>query len=135
MLDHFFWTVIFLGVPTIVLGIVLVRFIGYVRRRWHQSHVQTLAGVGVIAIIVMALLASVANEKSPLVIALLCWAYLIASILRHALGLRPAVRPSATTTQGPNSLNFSGVARGCQGFGIYMHGVRVGNDPIDDDTP
>jgi chromate transport protein ChrA len=133
MLDHFVWTGIFLGVPAVVLGIALVRLIGYVRRQWHPSRGQALAGAGAIAII-MALLTRVANEKSLLVIALLCWAYLMAWILRQALGLRPAVRRSAATAQDPNSLNFSGVDRGFQGFGIYMHGVRVGNDPIDDDT-
>jgi hypothetical protein len=79
------------------------------------------------------LLTRVANEKSLLVIALLCWAYLLAWILRQAMGLRPTVRRSATT-QDLNSLNFSGMDRGFQGFGIYMHDVRVGNDPIEDDT-
>lgn len=135
MLDHFVWAGIFLGVPAVVLGIALVRFIGYIRRQWHPSRGQALAGAGAVAIIVMALLTRFANEKSLLIIALLCWAYLMAWILRQALGLRPTVRRSAAPTQGPNSLNFSSVDRGFQGFGIYMHGVRVGNDPIDNDTP
>jgi hypothetical protein len=135
MLDHFVWTGIFLGVPAVVLGIALVRLSGYTWRRWHPSRWQTLAGAGVVASVIMALLTRVANEKSLLVIALLCWAYLMSWILRQALGLRPTVRRSAATAQDPNSLNFSGVDREFQGFGMYMHDVRGGNDPIDNDAP
>lgn len=83
----------------------------------------------------MTLFDSFANEKLLLIIAILCSAYLVVWILRQAMGLRPTVRRSAATTQDLNSLNFSGVDRGLQGFGIYMHGARAGNDPIDDDTP
>lgn len=135
MLDHFVWTGIFLGLPAVVLGVALVRLIGHTHRQWHVSHWKTLAGAGIIAAIAVTLLIRFTNEKLLLVIALLCWAYLVIWILRQALGVRPTVCHSAATTQDPNSFNFSGVDRGFQGFGIYMHGARVGNDPIDDDTP
>jgi len=39
----------------------------------------------------------------------------------------------APNDQDPNSVHFSGVGRGFQGFGIYAGGVRIGHDPIDDD--
>lgn len=94
-----------------------------------------IAGAGIIATIAVPLLIRFANEKLLLVIALLCWAYLAIWVLRRALGMRPTVCHPAVPTQDPNSFNFSGVDRGFQGFGIYMHGARVGNDPIDDDTP
>jgi hypothetical protein len=52
-----------------------------------------------------------------------------------SLGVGPTVCHPAATTQDPNSLNFSGLDRGFQGFRISMHGARASNDPIDDDMP
>jgi hypothetical protein len=60
-----------------------------------------------------------------------CWE----SSSSASLDVPPTVCHSAATTQYPNSLNFPGVDRGLQGFGISMHGARASNDPIDDDTP
>ncbi len=92
-------------------------------------------GTVVLAAIAVALLVRFANEKFFLVMALLCWVYLVAWVLRQALGLPPTARhPATPEAQDPIALNFFGVDRGFQSFGIYLHGVRVGNDPINNDT-
>ena len=39
----------------------------------------------------------------------------------------------AARLMAPNSLNFSGVGPGFQGFGMYAGGVRIAQDPLDDD--
>jgi hypothetical protein len=85
------------------------------------------------------LVAMFGNEKSILVAALLSWVFLAVAFIRFVLrnGENDPRQQSHFSDpphdQDPNSLNFSGMGPGFQGFGMYAHGVRVGNEPIEDD--
>jgi hypothetical protein len=85
------------------------------------------------------LVAKFGNEKTILVIALLSWIFLASAFIRFLMrddgetSKRVSRYTDLPIDQDPNSLNFSGVGPGCQGFGIYAGGVRIGHDPIDDD--
>jgi hypothetical protein len=85
------------------------------------------------------LVAKFGNEKTMLVAALLSWIFLASVFIRFlmrddgATSKRVSPYADAPNDQDPNSIHFSGVGRGFQGFGMYAGGVRIGHDPIDDD--
>jgi len=89
-------------------------------------------------IVAAGLIGIFASEKTLLVVGLLSWIYLVAALIRLVLhqdqsapsrNMRFANVPE---DQDPNSLNFSGVGPGSQGFGLYAGGVRIAHDHLDD---
>ena len=74
-----------------------------------------------------------------LVAALLSWVFLAVAFIRFVLrnGENDPRQQSYFSDpphdQDPNSLNFSGAGPGFQGFGMYAGGVRIAQDPLDDD--
>lgn len=108
--------------------------------RWYRSgRIVEAAGLLGTSLIAASLAGMFANEKTLLVVGLLSWMYLVAALIRLVLRHDESVPPGrmrfskGTEDQDPNSLNFSGVGPGSQGFGLYAGGVRIAHDPFDDD--
>jgi hypothetical protein len=131
-------TVLF-AVPAIVLLYLSSRIVVAALRLFQTGRIGDPLGLFGTAIIAACLVAKFGNEKTILVAALLSWIFLAFAFIRflmrddEATTKRVSRYADAPNDQDPNSLNFSGVGPGCQGFGIYAGGVRIGHDPIDDD--
>lgn len=127
------------SVPIFVLGYLGYRVFGAALRLYRSGHVVesvVLLGTTTIA---AGLAGMFASEKSLLVVGLLSWMFLAAALIRY-LFRQDEPMPARTTRaacapedQDPNSLNFSGVGPGSQGFGLYAAGVRIAHDDFEDD--
>ena len=131
-------TVLF-AVPVIVLLYLSYRMVVAALRLFHSGRIVESLGLLGTTIVAACLVGKFGNEKTILVVALLSWIFLAAAFIRFVLrrGEAEPKRGSrfadAQNDQDPNSMNFSGVGPGFQGFGIYAGGVRIAHDPIDDD--
>jgi len=131
-------TVLF-AVPAIVLLYLSSRIVVAALRLLQTGRIGDSLGLFGTAIIAASLVAKFGNEKTILVAALLSWIFLASVFIRFlmrddgATSKRVSRYADAPNDQDPNSVHFSGVGRGFQGFGIYAGGVRIGHDPIDDD--
>ena len=100
--------------------------------------IESLGLIGT-TIIAAGLVGKFGNEKTILVAALLSWILLAAAFIRFLMrddgvtSYQVSRYAGTANDQDPNSIHFSGVGRGLQGFGMYAGGVRIGHDPIDDD--
>ena len=138
-MDRIVLSSVLLAVPAIVLAYLVFR-IASVGLKLFQSG-RTVESLGLLgtAIIAACLVAKFGNEKTILVAALLSWIFLAFAFIRFlmrddgATSKRVSRYEGAPNDQDPNSIHFSGVGRGFQGFGMYAGGVRIGHDPIDDD--
>ena len=130
---------VLLVVPGMTLIYLAVRLMAAAAKLFRAGHVVESLLLVVASVAAATLVAIFGNEKSILVAALLSWVFLAAAFIRFVLrnGVNDPRQQSHFSEpphdQDPNSLNFSGVGPGFQGFGMYAHGVRVGNEPIEDD--
>jgi len=104
-------------------------------------HGKILESIGLLlaSLGVATLVAKFGNEKTILVAALLSWVFLAGAFIHRLLRnvettTRQKTHPQGQESDDPNSLTFTGVGPGFQGFGMYAHGVRVGNESINDDA-
>jgi hypothetical protein len=133
-------TVLF-AVPAIVLLYLSFRIVVAALRLLQTGRIGDSLGLFGTAIIAACLVAKFGNEKTLLVASLLSWIFLASAFIRFlmrddgATTKQVSRNPDAPNDQDqdPNSIHFSGVGRGFQGFGLYAGGVRIGHDPIDDD--
>ena len=131
---------VLLVVPGMTLIYLAVRLMAVAVNLFRTGHVVESLLLLVAALVAATLVAIFGNEKSILVAALLSWVFLATAFIRFVLrnGENDPRQQSYFSDpphdQDPNSLNFSGVGPGFQGFGLYAHGVRVGNEPIEDDN-
>ena len=131
-------TVLF-AVPAIVLLYLSIRLVVAALRLFQMGRIGDSLVLSGTATFAACLVAKFGNEKTILVAALLSWIFLASVFIRFlmrddgATSKRVSRYAEEPNDQNPNSLNFSGVGPGCQGFGIYAGGVRIGHDPIDDD--
>ncbi len=127
------------AVPAIVLLYLSIRIVVVALRLLQTGRIGDSLGLFGTAIIAACLVAKFGNEKTILVAALLSWIFLASVFIRFlmrddgARSKRVSRYADAPNDQDPNSIHFSGVGRGFQGFGLYAGGVRIGHDPIDDD--
>ncbi len=130
---------VLLVVPGTTLIYLAARLMAVAVKLFRTGHVVESLLLLVAALVVAVLVAVFGNEKTILVAALLAWVFLAAAFIRFVLrnGENDPRRQSYFSDpphdQDPNSLNFSGVGPGFQGFGIYAGGVRIAHDSIDDD--
>ena len=130
---------VLLVVPGMTLIYLAARLMAVAVKLFRTGHVVESFLLLAAALVAATLVAIFGNEKSILVAALLSWVFLAAAFIRFVLrnGENDPRQQSYFSDpphdQDPNSLNFSGVGPGFQGFGMYAHGVRVGNEPIEDD--
>lgn len=133
------WQILLLGVPSVLLAYLGNKLFRLLRRLFHQRRFHDLLITSVALVVGALLLIIYGNEKTILVTALLSWIVLASAFIRFLMrdGRAPSRRVSryaeAPSDQDPNSVHFSGVGRGFQGFGMYAGGVRIGHEPIDDD--
>lgn len=131
---------VLLVVPAMTLIYLAVRLMAVAVKLFRTEHVVESLLLLVALLGSATLIAMFGNEKSILVTALLSWFFLAAAFIRFVLRnsedviTRKAQPGLPCDDSNPNSLTFSGVGPGFQGFGMYAHGVRVGNEPIDDGT-
>lgn len=130
---------VLLVLPAMTLIYLAARLTAVTVKLFRAGHVVESLLLLVAALVAATLVVMFGNEKAILVAALLSWIFLAAAFIRFVLrNGEPAPRQQSNFSdpphdQDPNSLNFSGVGPGFQGFGMYAHGVRVGNEPIEDD--
>jgi len=130
---------VLLVAPGMTLIYLAARLIASAVKLFRTGHVVESLLLLVAALVAATLVAMLGNEKTILVAALLAWVFLAAAFIRFVLrnGENDPRQQSHFSEpphdQDPNSLNFSGVGPGFQGFGMYAHGVRVGNESIEDD--
>ena len=130
---------VLLVVPGVTLIYLAARLMAVAVKLFRTGHVVESLLLLVASLAAAALVAIFGNEKSILVAALLSWVFLAAAFIRFVLrnGENDPRQLSHFSDprhdQDPTSLTFSGVGPGFQGFGMYAHGVRVGNEPIEDD--
>ena len=130
---------VLLVVPGMTLIYLAARSMAVAVRLFRAGNVVESFLLLVAALVAAFLVAKFGNEKAILVAALLSWVFLAAAFIRFVLRngendpRQKSYFPDPLHDQDPNSLNFSGVGPGFQGFGMYAHGVRVGNEPIEDD--
>ncbi len=130
---------VLLVVPGMTLIYLAARLMAFSVKLFRTGHVVESLLLVVAALVAATLVAMFGSEKSILVAALLSWVFLATAFICFVLrnGENDPGQQSYFSDppheQDPNSLNFSGVGPGFQGFGMYAHGVRVGNEPIEDD--
>ncbi len=130
---------VLLVVPGMTLIYLAARSMAVAVRLFRAGNVVESFLLLVAALVAAFLVAKFGNEKAILVTALLSWVFLAAAFIRFVLhnGKNDPRQQSYFSDpphdQDPNSLNFSGVGPGIQGFGIYAGGVRIAHDSIDDD--
>jgi len=130
---------VLLVVPGMTLIYLAARLMAVAVKLYRTGHVVESLLLVVASLVAITLVAIFGNEKSILVAALLSWVFLATAFIRFVLrnGENDPRQQSYFSDpphdQDPNSLNFSGVGPGFQGFGMYAHGVRVGNESIEDD--
>ena len=130
---------VLLVVPGMTLVYLAARLMAVAVKLFRTGSVAESLSLLVVSVVAATLVAKFGNEKSILVAALLSWFFLAATAIRYLLGTDEDLMTRTVhwglpfNDDDPNSLTFSGVGPGFQGFGIYAHGVRVGNEPIDDD--
>lgn len=138
-MDRVVLSSVLLAVPAIVLVYLVFRIASLVLKLFQSGRIAdslTLLGITIIA---GYLVSKFGNEKTILVAALLSWIFLASAFIRflmrddRATSKKDSRYADAPNDQDPNSIHFSGVGRGFQGFGMYAGGVRIGHDPIDDD--
>jgi hypothetical protein len=131
---------VLLLVPGMPLVYLAARLMAVAVKLFRTGSVAESLLLLVVSIVAATFVAKFGNEKAILVAALLSWFFLAAAAIRYLLGsdedlmTRKVYRGLPCNDGDPNSLTFSGVGPGFQGFGMYAHGVRVGNEPIDDDS-
>ena len=131
-------TVLF-AVPAIVLIYLSIRLVVAALRLFQMGRIGDSLVLSGTATFAACLVAKFGNEKTILVAALLSWIFLAFAFIRFlmcedgASSKRVSRYTDATNDQDPNSIHFSGVGRGFEGFGMYAGGVRIGHDPIEDD--
>ena len=130
---------VLLVVPGMTLIYLAARLMAFAVTLFRTGHVVESLLLVVASLVAITLVAIFGNEKSILVAALLSWVFLAAAFIRLVLrnGEKDPRQQSFFSEpphdQDPNSLNFSGVGPGFQGFGMYAGGVRIAQDPLDDD--
>ena len=130
---------VLLVVPGMTLIYLAARLMAVAVKLYRTGHVVESLLLVVASLVAITLVAIFGNEKSILVAALLSWVFLAVAFIRFVLrnGENDPRQQSYFSDpphdQDPNSLNFSGAGPGFQGFGMYAHGVRVGNESIEDD--
>jgi uncharacterized membrane protein len=130
---------VLLVVPGMTLIYLAARLMAVAVNLYRTGHVVESLLLVVASLVAITLVAIFGNEKSILVAALLSWVFLAVAFIRFVLRngennpRQQSYFSEPPHDQDPNSLNFSGVGPGFQGFGMYAHGVRVGNEPIEDD--
>jgi len=138
-MDRIVLSSVFLAVPAIVLAYLVFQLASVALRLFQSGRTGDSLGLIGTAIIAACLVAKFGNEKTILVAALLSWIFLASAFIRfqmrddRATSKRVSRYTDVPNDQDPNSIHFSGVGRGFQGFGLYAGGVRIGHDPIDDD--
>ena len=138
-MDRIVLGTVLIAAPVIVLLYLSYRMVVAAMRLFHSGRIVESLGLLGTTIGAACLVGKFGNEKTLLVAALLSWIFLAFAFIRFlmrddgATSKRVSRYAGAPNDQDPNSLNFSGVGPGCQGFGIYAGGVRIGHDPIDDD--
>ena len=131
-------TVLF-AVPVIVLLYLSYRMVVAALRLFHSGRIVESLGLLGTTLVAACLVGKFGNEKTILVVALLSWILLAAAFIRFVLrdgesaNMKQVPSSARPNDQDPNSMNFSGVGPGFQGFGIYEGGVRIAHDPLDDD--
>ena len=130
---------VLLVVPGMTLIYLAARLMAVAVKLYRTGHVVESLLLVVASLVAITLVAILGNENSILVAALLSRVFLAVAFIRFVLrnGENDPRQQSYFSEpphdQDPNSLNFSGVGPGFQGVGMYAHGVRVGNEPIEDD--
>ena len=130
---------VLLVVPGITLIYLAARLMAVAVKLFRTGHVVESLLLVVAALVAAPLIVMFGNEKSILVAALLSWVFLATAFIRFVLRngesdpRQQSYFSEPPHDQDPNSLNFSGVGPGFQGFGIYAGGVRIAQDPLDDD--
>ena len=130
---------VLLVVPGITLIYLAARLMTVAVKLFRTGHVVESLLLLAALLVAATLVAIFGNQKSILVAALLSWIILAAAFIRFVLRIgendpkQKSYSPDPLHDQDPNSLNFSGVGPGFQGFGIYAGGVRIAQDPLDDD--
>lgn len=128
------------AVPGVTLIYLAARLMAVAMKLFRTGSVAESLLLLVASIVAATLVAKFGNEKSILVVALLSWFFLATTFIRFVLRndgdlmTRKVHSRLPCNDSDPNSLTFSGVGPGFQGFGMYAHGVRVGNEPIDDNS-
>ncbi len=131
---------VLLVVPGMTLIYLAARLMTVAVKLFRTGHVVESLLLVVASLVAATLVAMFGNEKTILVAALLSWAFLAAAFIRFVLRndvdlmTRKVHSGLPCNDSDPNSLTFSGVGPGFQGFGMYAHGVRVSNEPIDDNS-
>jgi hypothetical protein len=127
------------AIPLFVLIYLGYQVIGTALRLFRSGLVAESLGLIGITIVAASLVGIYASEKTLLVVGMLSWMYLAATVIRLALRQDEPGHPrtlrfgKATEDQDPNSMSFSGVGPGSQGFGLYAGGVRIAHDSLEDD--
>lgn len=127
------------AVPIVVLVYLGYRIVGAVLRLYRSGLVAESLGLLGATTIFVGLAGMFANERALLIVGLLSWMYLAAVLIRLVLSQDEPTPARTTRTaivseeQDPNSLNFSGVGPGSQGFGVYAGGVRIAHDHFEND--
>jgi hypothetical protein len=126
-------------VPALVLLYLGYRVVGAAFRLYRSGDVVGSLVLFGTTIVAAGLGGIFASEKTLLVLGLLSWMFLAAKLIRYVMR-QDEPMPARTTQaayapedQDPNSLNFSGVGPGSQGFGLYAGGVRIAHDHFEDD--
>ena len=126
-------------VPVVVLLYLGYQVVGAALRLYRNGNVVGSLVVLGTTIAVAGLVGILASEKTLLVVGLLSWMLLAAALIRYVMRqddpmpARSIQAAYAPEDQDPNSLNFSGVGPGSQGFGLYAGGVRIAHDHFEDD--
>lgn len=126
-------------VPILVLLYLGYRVVGAALRLYRSGDVFGSLIVTGTTIVAAGLIGIFASEKTLLVLGLLSWMFLAAALIRYVMRQDELMHARTTQTvyapedQDPNSLNFSGVGPGSQGFGLYAGGVRIAHDHFEDD--
>ena len=130
---------VLLVVPGMTLSYLAARLMAVAVKLFRTGSVAESLLLLVGSIVTVTWVAKFGNEKSILVAALLSWFLLAATFIRFVLRsdedlmTRKVYSGLPCNDSDPNPMTFSGVGAGFQGFGMYVYGVRVDNEPIDDD--
>lgn len=135
---------IVMSAALIVVSVLVLLYLGYrvvgAALRLYRSGdvVGSLVLFGT-TIVAAGLVGIFASGKTLLVLGLLSWMFLAAALIRYVMR-QDEPMPARTTQaayspedQDPNSLNYSGVGPGSQGFGLYAGGVRIAHDHFEED--
>ena len=138
-MDRIALGVALIAVPFFVLVYLGYRVVDSALRMYRNGHIGESLGLLVATIIAAGLVGKFATEKTLLVAGLLSWMFLAAAFIRfllrqdEPLPVRAVRFANAPEDHDCNSLNFSGVGPGSQGFGVYAGGVRIAHDHLEDD--